>query len=264
MVEGTPGVIFFSLRETWQKLKGAVTAPLIWAALFLFIWRATPSSGGAFSYFLIDELKFSPEFFGRLSLISHAMGIVGVLCFRKFLMRVALRKLFCGIIIAGVVLSLPTLGLIYGWYEILGVSPQFFAMADTLIAAPLAEIGFLPLMVLIARICPAGLEATMFAILASLANIGLALSDMGGAALSSFFDIRQAADPLGANYANLHIVMWIAILSSFLPMPFLWKLPETRVDAELGRGAAAELAPTAPSAERAIATPLEPGKQEVA
>lgn len=257
MVEGSQESISFSLRETFLKLKQAVTPSLLWAALFLFIWRATPSSGGAFSYFLIDELKFSPEFFGRLSLLSHTMGIVGVLFFRKFLMSVSLRKLFAGIIVASVVLSLPTLGLIYGWYKLLGVSPQFFAMADTLISAPLSEIGFLPLMVLIARICPTGLEATMFAILASLANVGLAVSDMGGAALSTFFDIRQSADPLGANYGNLHIVMWIAILSSFLPMPFLFKLPETRVAEEYALEAT-------PSAERAVARPLEPEKTGIA
>jgi folate/biopterin transporter len=251
VVEGRGALPTFSLRDTWQKFKAAISPAILWSALFLFIWRSTPTSGGAFSYFLIDELKFSPEFFGRLSLISHAMGIVGVLFFRKFLMNVSLRKLFAGIIIASVVLSLPTLGLVYGWYRLLGVSPQFFAMADTLITAPLSEIGFLPLMVLIARICPVGLEATMFAVLASLANIGLAVSDMGGAWLSHLFDVRQAADPLGANYTHLATVMWIAILSSFLPMPFLWKLPETRVSEEMTSPEGA------PSAQKIFATPLE-------
>ena len=257
VTEGTGEAISFSIWETWQKLKGAVTPGLLWAAFFLFLWRSTPSSGGAFSYYLIDELEFSPEFFGRLSLISHTMGIVGVFFFRKFLMSVSLRKLFSGIIIASVVLSLPSLGLVYGWYKVLGVSSQFFAMADTLISAPLSEIGFLPLMVLIARVCPRGLEATMFASLASLANIGLAVSDMGGAALVSFFDVRQAADPLGANYAHLDIVLWIAILSSFLPMPFLRFLPETRVVDELMPG-------VMPSAETAFTAGLGKEKKAVA
>jgi folate/biopterin transporter len=247
----------FSLRETFHTFRTALTVPLLFAALFLFIWRATPSSGGAFSFFLIDELKFTPEFFGRLSVMSHMMGIVGVLIFRKFLLSLPLRTLFLWIVILSVVLSLPTMGLVYGWYKLLGVSPQFFAMADTLISAPLSEIGFLPLMVLIARICPKGIEATMFAALASLANIGLAISDMGGALLSSIFDIRQAADPLGANYLHLDKVMWIAILSSVLPLPLLRFLPETRVAEEV------HIEPT-PSAEVQSAAPLEPAKQEIA
>ena len=243
----------FSFRETWRSFKNAVTPALLWSAFFLFLWRATPSSGSAFNYFLIDELHFDPEFFGRLSLISHTMGIAGIFVFRKFLLSLPLRTLFFWIIIASVLLSLPTFGLIYGWYHMLGVSPKFFAMADTLISAPLAEIGFLPLLVLVARICPKGIEATMFAVLASLMNIGLALSDLGGAALSTFFDIRGAAENLPGNYAHLDTVMWIAILSSFLPLPLLRFLPETRVSEEIG----------IPSGEVPVIAPLEPEKREI-
>lgn len=250
-----PGeVLAFNLRATWRSFRAALSPALLWSAFFLFLWRATPSSGSAFNYFLIDELQFDPEFFGRLSLISHAMGIAGVFVFRKFLLALPLRTLFFWIIIASVFLSLPTFGLIYGWYRALGVSPKLFAMADTLIAAPLAEIGFLPLLVLVARICPKGIEATMFAVLASLMNIGLALSDLGGAALSAFFDVRGATDALPGNYAHLDTVMWIAVLSSFLPLPLLRYLPETRTSDEAG---------LAPSGEVPMAAPLEPEKQEI-
>lgn len=181
---------------------------------------------------MIDELGFDAEFFGRLSLISHAMGIVGVLIFRKWLLAVSLRKLFFWIIIASVILSMPTIGLVYGWYELVGMSPRFFAMADTLISAPLTEIAFIPLMVLTARLCPKGIEATMFAVLASIMNIGLAVSDLGGAWLLNFFDVHQAIGDVAADYSGLDNVLWVAILSSFLPMPFLRKLPDVRATDE--------------------------------
>ncbi|HLC75730.1 MAG TPA: folate/biopterin family MFS transporter [Candidatus Peribacterales bacterium] len=223
----------FSLRETWQKFKGALTPAILWSAFFLLLWRSTPTSGGAFNYFVIDEFGFSPEFFGRLTVISRLMSIIGVLFFRQFLISVPLKKLLFWIIIASVVLSLPSFGLIYGWYKVLGVSPQFFAVADELITAPLTEIGFLPLLVLVARICPRGVEATMFAVLASLMNIGLAVSDLGGAFLVHLFDVHQATEALPANYTNLDKVVWIAVLSSLLPMPFLRFLPETRASDEL-------------------------------
>jgi MFS family permease len=223
----------FSLKETWVKFKNALSKDLMWAIVFVFIWRATPSSGGGLSYFMIDELGFDAEFFGRLSLISHAMGIVGVLIFRKWLLAVSLRKLFFWIIIASVILSLPTIGLVYGWYEYVNMSPRFFAMADTLISAPLTEIAFIPLMVLTARLCPRGIEATMFAVLASIMNIGLAVSDLGGAWLLNFFDVTQAIGDVAANYSGLHKVLWIAILSSFLPMPFIKMLPDVRTAGEI-------------------------------
>lgn len=256
IIESPLSTSVFSLRETWIKFKSALTPAILWSALFLFIWRSTPSSGGAFNYFLIDELEFSPEFFGRLSLISHVMGIVGVFAFRKFLISIPLRKLFFWIIIASVVLSMPSLGLIYGWYEYLGISARWFAMADTLISAPLTEIGFLPLLVLVARICPKGIEATMFAVLASLMNIGLAVSDLGGAWLAAIFEVRQATEVLAANYENLDKVLWIAILSSFLPMPFIRKLPETRAVEEYSSAGV-------PGGDVKMAVPLEDRKGEI-
>ena len=223
----------FSIKETWLNIKGAMTRDLLWAIAFIFIWRATPSSGGGLSYFMIDELGFDPEFFGRLSMISHAMSIFGIVLFRKFLINVSLKKLFFWIIVASVVLSMPSIGLIYGWYEYLGMSPRFFALADTFISAPLSEIAFIPLMVLTTRLCPKGIEATMFAILASVMNIGLALSDLGGAWLLQFFDVHQAIGDAAANYSGLDKVLWIAILSSFLPMPLLRFLPDVRTSDEI-------------------------------
>lgn len=224
-----------SVRKLWQQFRSALSRDLLFAAAFLFLWRSTPTSGGALTYYMIDELHFSPEYFGRLGTVSYIMGMVGVLIFRKWLLHLPLQKLFRGIILASILLSLPTLGLVYHWYELLHVSPQFFAMADTLISAPLSEIGFLPLLVLVARVCPKGLEATVFALLASLMNIGLAVSDLGGAALVSLFNVHQALPSpldssvmLPANYTHLHLVLWIAILSSALPWPLLRLLPETR------------------------------------
>jgi len=262
VVEGAPSGVegsesAFSFRKVWREFKGALTSTLLWSALFLFIWRATPTSGGAFSYYLIDELHFTPEFFGRLAFVSYVTGILGVLVFRKFLLKISLKKLFFWLMVASVVLSLPSIGLVYKWYDLLGVSPQFFAMADTLIGGMLFELGFLPLLVLVARVCPKGIEATMFAVLASLMNIGLSVSDLGGAALTTYFDVHSATDTMAADYSNLHIIMWIAILSSFLPLPLLPFLPETRTSDDLG-------AEASPSMIVPMLTPMEPAKEEIA
>lgn len=257
----------FSLRETWRSVRSALTPGFLWAVLFLFVWRSTPTSGGAFSYFLIDELHFTPEFFGRLALVSNITAIVGVVLFRKFLLSLPLRRLLFGVVVLSIVLSLPTMGLVYGWYRLLGVSPQFFALADTLVTGALGEIGFLPLLVLAARLCPRGVEATVFALLASIMNIGLAISDLGGAWLVNIFGVHQAGEGLAADYGNLHIVMWIAILSSVLPLPLLPLVPETRAREERSP----EVAAGAGGAGGAMPSGLvpgigavEPGKAEVA
>ena len=243
------------VRDLWMKLKAAMNKDLLMAIGFMFLWRATPNSGGSLNYYEIDVLGFTPEFFGRLSLIGSVMGIVGVVIFRKTLLTMSLRRLFFWVMMLSVILSLPTIGLVYGWYKPLGVSPQFFAMADTFISGPLSEIGFLPLLVLAARLCPAGIEATMFALLASIMNIGLAVSDMGGALLVHAFHVNQATETLPADYSNLHIVLWIAILSSLLPWPLLRFIPETRVESDM--------LPGAPSLTQQLKSTADASKEEI-
>lgn len=230
--EEGPSMVKTTVREFLRSIKEMCTPGFLWSIAFLFLWRATPTSGGAFSYFLIDELKFQPEFFGTLSLVSNITAILGIVVFRKFLLSLPLKKLFLWVVILSIVLSLPSLGLIYGWYTLLGMSPKFFAVADTAVGGALQEIGFLPLLVLAARVCPKGMEATMFALLASIMNIGLAVSDLGGAWLTTIFHVHGAEPGIAADYTNLGIVMWIAILSSALPLPLLRCLPETRTESE--------------------------------
>ena len=235
--ESNAVTIKISVREILKSIKAMCTPAVCWSIAFLFIWRSTPTSGGALSYYLIDELKFTPEFFGTLSLVSNITAIVGIVVFRKFLLSLPLRTLFLWIVILSIVLSLPSIGLVYGWYAVLGVSPEFFAVADTAIGGALQEIGFLPLLVLAARVCPKGMEATMFALLASIMNIGLAMSDLGGAWLTTIFGVHAAEPGVAADYGHLASVMWIAILSSALPLPLLRFLPETRETHEIDSAA---------------------------
>ena len=225
LISEEPAVMqVFDWKDTWRKFKAALNPTILWS---------TPGTGGAFNYFVIDELHFTPEFFGQLTVVSRVMAIVGIVIFRKWLLKLPLRHLFAGIMIASVILSLPAFGLIYGWYNLLGVSPQFFALADEFVSAPLTEIAMLPMLVLVARVCPKGIEATMFALLASVMNIGLIVSDLGGAWLVSLFDIRQATETVAANYVHLDKVLLIAVLSSFLPWPLLRFLPDTRATGDL-------------------------------
>ena len=59
-------------------LWGAVSQRRVWLpALFMLLWQGTPSSGGAFFYFLTDELGFGPEFLGRVSVGTSIASLVG-------------------------------------------------------------------------------------------------------------------------------------------------------------------------------------------
>jgi len=63
-------------------------------------------------------------------------------------------------------------------------------------------------------------------------NIGLSVSDAGGAVLSTIFGVVKDEATGIIDYTNLDLVMWIAILSSLLPLPLIRFLPDTEASKE--------------------------------
>ena len=75
----------------------------------------------------------------------------------------------------------------------------------------LGEISFLPVLVLAARVCPAGVEATLFAALMSVFNAGV-VSGALGAALTSALGVTSE------NFDNLFWLVLVCNLSSLAPL----------------------------------------------
>ena len=66
----------------WQ----AVSQKQVWLpAVFIFLWQATPSSEGAFFYFITDELGIGPEFLGRVRVGTSLASLLGIWAYRTYL-----------------------------------------------------------------------------------------------------------------------------------------------------------------------------------
>ncbi len=72
--------------------------------------------------------------------------------------------------VIGVMLGSTQLVLVSRLNVTLGLSDQLFVLGDTALLTALGQCSFMPLLVLAARICPQGVEATMFATLMSILN----------------------------------------------------------------------------------------------
>lgn len=82
----------------------------------------------------------------------------------------------------------------------------------------------MPVLVLAARICPEGMEATLFATLMSIFNAGSLVGGLIGAALTQIFGITKD------RFDNLTLLVILCNLSSLLPLPLLGLLPEESPD----------------------------------
>jgi len=92
----------------------------------------------------------------------------------------------------------------------------------------------MPILVLAARLCPPGVEATLFATLMSISNGGGVAGGVLGAGLTELLGVTSH------NFDNLAYLLVLCNASSLLPLPFLHLLPSE-----------SELAATVQKAEQA-------------
>lgn len=203
-----------------KLLKGAVSQKAIWMpALFLFLWQATPTADSAFFFFSTNELGFEPEFLGRVRLIANLASLIGIWIFQRFLKEVSFRKIFGWSTVISAALGMTTLLLVTHANRSLGIGDQWFALGDSLVLTVAGQIAFMPVLVLSARLCPPGVEATLFALLMSVVNLAGLISHELGALVTHWLNVTET------DFANLWILVLLTNLSTLLPLPLLGLLP---------------------------------------
>lgn len=211
---------FETVKNKVKQLRQAVSQKTIWLpTAFLFLWQATPSSDSAFFFFTTNELGFQPEFLGRVRLVTSLAAIVGIWLFQRFLKTIPFRVIFGWSTVIATVLGLTSLILVTHANRALGIDDQWFSIGDSLILTVIGQIAYMPVLVLCARLCPPGVEATLFALLMSITNLAGLLSYEGGAVLTHWLGITDR------NFDNLWLLVLITNLSTLLPLPFLSWLP---------------------------------------
>ncbi|KAL5782640.1 hypothetical protein ACOSP7_007669 [Xanthoceras sorbifolium] len=217
---GGPGFLESSKQNIIQ-LWDAVKQPNVFLpTLFIFLWQATPQSDSAMFYFTTNKLGFTPEFLGRVKLVTSVASLIGVGLYNGFLKNVPLRKIFLVTTIFGTALGMTQLFLVTGLNRKFGISDEWFAIGDSLILTVLGQASFMPVLVLAARLCPEGMEATLFATLMSISNGGSVLGGLIGAGLTQLFGVTKD------RFDNLAVLIILCNLSSLLPLPLLFLLPQ--------------------------------------
>ncbi|KAI3997920.1 hypothetical protein MKX01_038811 [Papaver californicum] len=212
---------FESSKQNIIQLLGAIRQPnILLPTLFIFLWQATPHSESAMFYFTTNKLGFTPEFLGRVKLVTSVASLLGVGLYNGFLKNVPLRKIFLVTTIIGSALGMTQVILVTGLNRQFGISDEWFAVGDSLIITVLGQASFMPVLVLAARLCPAGMEATLFATLMSISNGGSVIGGLLGAGLTQHLGVTRDS------FNNLTFLIVICNLSSLLPLPLLGLLPK--------------------------------------
>ncbi|WP_310425596.1 folate/biopterin family MFS transporter [Chamaesiphon sp. VAR_48_metabat_135_sub] len=203
-----------------QQLWAALSQKAIWMpTLFLFLWQCTPTAESAFFYFSTNELGFTPEFLGRVRLVTSLASLFGVWFFQRFLKTIPFRQIFVWTTLFSSLLGLTALLLVTHTNRALGIDDHWFALGDSLILTVMGQLTFMPVLILAARLCPPGIEATLFAMLMSVLNLSGLVSKEGGAILTHLLGVTDT------NFDKLWLLVLITNLGSVLPLVFIKLLP---------------------------------------
>ena len=215
-----------AVKAQATALWGAISQPSIFMpALFVFLWQATPTADTAMLFFETNKLGFTPEFLGRIRLVASIASLAGVGVYNFALKSTPLKTMFLWTALLGTGLGLTQLILITRLNQAWGISDEIFALGDSALLTVLGQVSFMPVLVLAARLCPEGVEATLFATLMSILNGGSFVGSALGSVLTKAFGVTAT------EFDNLAPLVAVCTLSALAPLLVLRMLPDT-VDSE--------------------------------
>lgn len=213
--------IKYQLVQIRQAItKKAVLLPTV----FIFVWHATPNAESAFFYFTTNELQFQPEFLGRVRLVTSFASLVGVWAFQRYFKSISFKIIFTWGIFISTALGMTTLLLVTHTNRLLGINDHWFSLGDNLVITVIGQIVFMPVLVLATKLCPPGIEATFFALIMSVFNLGGTVSYWLGSMMMKWLGITE----------NQFDLLWLLIIitnfSSLIPIFFINWLPDGKIE----------------------------------
>ncbi|CAH0480483.1 unnamed protein product [Peronospora belbahrii] len=212
-----------SAKNQLRQLKCAICTPVIWmCALWVFLSGAiSPGYSQVFFYFSTDVLQFTPEFLGTVSAFGFIFLMVGTMLYNACFKDMSFRRVFLIAQISLSIISLLDVVLVTRSNLDIGIPDKAFVLGDAVIADVIGRLKTMPVMVLCAKLCPKGVEGTLFALLMSIANFSSCVSEFWGALVCAWLGIAK----------NEYDKLWLAIiLRSILkvvPIFFLHLIPVT-------------------------------------
>lgn len=211
------GIVGGMLVRVTGDLDHDTRMKIFYAAIIIFVFRATPGTGEGYRWFTIDALGFDEAFYGTLAQIGAGLAMAGMWLLSDVITRKPVAFTLLWLTIVGTVLSAPNLVLVYGLHEwtdqAWGVGARTIALLDTTVESPFAQLSMIPMLTLVAIHAPEGRRATWFALMASFMNLALVAGQLQTKYFNQWFEVtRGVYDTLGP------LVITVVAIGFVLPM----------------------------------------------
>jgi hypothetical protein len=210
-------VVVLMLKRVTAEVDAQTRARILYAALIIFAFRATPGVGEGYRWFTIDVLGFDESFYGTLQQIGATIALVATWLLSDAITRKPVAFVLLWLTLLGGLLSVPNVLLVFRVDEYtekaFGIGARTIALVDTAAESPLAQLGMIPLLTLIAIYAPARQRATWFALMASFMNLALVAGQLMTRYLNELFVVDRG------QYAQLPaLVVTAVVLGLVIPL----------------------------------------------
>lgn len=219
------------------------------AAIFIFLWRFTPSFGAPWQDYFLNTVGIDNETYGYFGVISYIGWLIGAILFGVWLDKLPIKKVLFWTIIGATLLGMTQLALTNQEFANTLGSFWLIKYVGMIVASPVVfvargmEVGqyltsynglvylnffldffqgimymaaFLPLMKFVALSTPKNLEGTNFAVMASIMNFGLVFGSVSGGYI---YEKIQAGITLGSiSMTGLQITVWLGAITSLFAL----------------------------------------------
>jgi folate/biopterin transporter len=201
------------------------------------------STSGATFYFYTDTKEQYPEgphfseFFyaSVMGTVGSVCSLLGILSYQKYMRNWRYRQLIIYANVAKACLSFLDVMMFARVNVWLGIPDKVLVLGLSTFEEILEQWQWMPQVVILAKLCPKGMEATMYALLAGCHNLGFTVGSSGGALLID----RLGVKPSGAvgESAKFELLWVAALVSAMLPLLFVFLfvrlVPDARQDERL-------------------------------
>lgn len=161
------------------------------------------------------------------SLVGSLAGGLGVACFQRFLSRGRFRTAFWTTCVVKLAASFFDIAIVKRYNMRFGVPDKVaFMLGDAVIFQVAYTLDFMPAVVLTSKVCPKGMESSVYALLASYQNLGSNMARTLGVALIHMLGINTVkTDTKPCDFTNLPLAIFIGhILLPLLVFPLVFIL----------------------------------------
>lgn len=215
--------------KTLKLFRQTLTNSVIWRpALYVYLSRALcPDISESMFYWFTDTAVgpgFSEQFIGLVGGIGYLAMFVGVAVYNCWFRFYTFRTMFLWPQVGYAVMGLCDIIIVTRLNVRMGIPDHAFVIGDETLTDVIGRLQLIPFMVLSARLCPPGIEGTVFAFLMSVSNFGWTCAQWMGALLLQQLRVRKE------DYSNLWLAVLIRSIFRLAPLLFLTLLPLGTVD----------------------------------